>query len=73
MQTKGQRIMLADIAVPYHSLLVIIRHDFIERNTRNLLVVFQLLLAASVDLGRLAEPYTFFWIDLPLLIRKWCL
>jgi hypothetical protein len=31
------------------------------------------LLAASLDLCWLSEPYSFFWIKLSLLINKWCL
>lgn len=32
-----------------------------------------LLLAASKYSGWLAEPWSFFWIDLQLLIQEWCL
>jgi hypothetical protein len=41
-------MMLCGIDLPYHSLLVFIFHDFIERNaTKELLLVFQWLLATS--------------------------
>jgi hypothetical protein len=41
---------LRGIGSPCHSLLVIVCPDFIERNaTKNLLVVFQQLLAISAD------------------------
>jgi hypothetical protein len=45
--------MLGGIGSPYHSLLVIMCHDFIERREKKktLLVVFHQLLAASVDSG----------------------
>jgi hypothetical protein len=39
-----------------------------EKCTKELLMVFQQLLDASTDLGQLAEPCGFFWIDLLLLI-----
>jgi hypothetical protein len=61
-------MMLGGIGAPYHSRLIIVDHDFIERNApKKLLVVFWQLLAASPVLGQLAEPYCFFWINLPLL------
>ena len=36
-------------------------------------MVFQQLPTTCVDTGQLAEPYSVFWIYLPLLIREWCL
>jgi hypothetical protein len=45
-------MILDAIVTPYHSALVIICCDFIERNTpEKLLVEFWQLLAASADLG----------------------
>jgi hypothetical protein len=54
--------MLYGIGWPYHSLLVIICHDFIERNTPK---------NRWWSGGFLKLP--FFWMDLPLLIYKWYL
>ncbi|EDL77575.1 5,10-methenyltetrahydrofolate synthetase (5-formyltetrahydrofolate cyclo-ligase), isoform CRA_a [Rattus norvegicus] len=42
-----------------------------KREKHQLLVVFLQLLAASTDLGQLAEPLSFFWME--LLIHEWCL
>jgi hypothetical protein len=51
-------MMLCGIVLPYHSLLVIIYHDFIERNaTKELLVVFWQFLVAPVDSGQLAVKW----------------
>lgn len=44
-----------------------------DKCTKGLLVIFQLLLAASVDLCQSAEPCGFFWIEQLLLIHVWCL
>jgi len=43
--------MLWGIGMLYHSLLIIISRDFIERNTTKELVVFLWLLAALADSG----------------------
>jgi hypothetical protein len=55
-------MMLGGIGIPYHSLLVTICHDSIEeKSTKKLVVVvFWQLLAASADLGQLAESCSFF-------------
>jgi hypothetical protein len=67
-------MMLGGIGTPCHSLLVIICHDFIERNSpKKLLVMFQWLLDTSIDSGCLAEPGSFFWLKLPFPICQWCL
>jgi hypothetical protein len=39
-----------------------------EKHTKKLLVVFWLLLAAPADSCRSAEPQSFFWIKLLLLL-----
>jgi hypothetical protein len=41
--------------------------------TNDLLVMFQWLLAASTDSSPLAALFSFFWINLLLLICEWCL
>ena len=43
-----------------------------KKYTKDLPVVFQRLLATSEDSGRLAEPYCFFFIKLPLLVCERC-
>ena len=43
-----------------------------EKHTKHL-EMFQWLLAASANLGLLAEPHDFLWIELGLPILKWCL
>jgi hypothetical protein len=46
----------------------------VERNaSKVLLVVSQQLIAASAELRWLAEPSSFFWIGLLLLVHEWCL
>jgi hypothetical protein len=44
-----------------------------EKYTKELLVVFWQLLATSMGSGQLAEPHSFFWVYLHLLIHEWCL
>jgi hypothetical protein len=44
-----------------------------KKCTKELLVVFWQLPAASWDLGRMVEPHSLSWIELPLLIHEWCL
>lgn len=41
--------------------------------TKELLMVFQRLLAASEDSGWFAGPFAFFYIKWPWLIHEWCL
>jgi hypothetical protein len=43
-----------------------------EKWIKELLVVFWILLPSSVDSWGLAEPCSFFWIELLLLILVWC-
>jgi hypothetical protein len=43
-----------------------------KKGIKELLVVFWQLLATLTDSGHLAEPGSFFWIKLPLLIHEWC-
>jgi hypothetical protein len=63
---------LCGIGSPCHSLLIIICYDFVKRNApKNSLMVFQQLLATPADSGWLAEPHSFFWIKLLLLICEW--
>jgi hypothetical protein len=62
---------LCGIGSPCHSLLVIICHDFIERNaTKELLIMFQLHLGTSTDSSGLAEPCGFF-LDLTAIVDLW--
>jgi hypothetical protein len=71
MEPNRQWMILCGFGMPYHSLLVIICHVCIERNaTKKLLVMFLQLLALSADFGQLAETYSFFEIDLLLLIQE---
>jgi hypothetical protein len=66
-------MVFCSIRLPYQSLLVIVCHDSIERNTaKQLLVVFRRLLVGPAGSAQLTEPHYFFWIDLSLLIGEWC-
>jgi hypothetical protein len=40
-----------------------------EKHTKELLVVFWLVLTTSMDLCHLVEPHSFFWTELLLLIH----
>jgi hypothetical protein len=47
---------------------------FVERNApKNFSGVIQGPLATCADSGQLAEPCSYFWIKLPLLIYEWYL
>ena len=70
-------LIFADNALELVHLAFLVDHHLSwlcgEKCTKELLVVFLLLLAAPMDLWQLVEPCCFFWIKLLLPIYVWCL